>query len=105
MRLPHHVDHRQVLDVGALADAYVIDVAANHHVHPHRGFSADVHITNHLCALIDVRGAVDGRRGVLEAAKHDFRGPQDLKASRPQDLQIFGSVTPRWAWYLPFLSL
>ena len=36
MRLPHHVHHRQILDIGALADANVIHVAANDDVHPDR---------------------------------------------------------------------
>ena len=60
MRLPHHVHHRQVLDIGALADADVIDVAANDDVHPDRRFGANLHVADDLGALVDVCARING---------------------------------------------
>src|SRR4051812_32648398 len=70
MRVSHHVDHGQVLDIGALADADVINIASNDDVHPDRGLGADLDVADYLGAHVDVGRAFNLWHDALERAQH-----------------------------------
>src|SRR5215217_5979056 len=92
-RLMIDVNDDAVLQVRLRADADVVHVAAHYGVEPDAAFRPKDNIADHLRGLVDVRRRVDRGDDVAEGAEH-CRAPQ-----------IFGSVTPRCAWYFPLLSL
>src|SRR5215212_2283929 len=102
-RLVVHVDDHAVLEVRLTAHPDVVHIAADHHVHPDAARRADHDVPNHLRRLVDVRRRIDRGHDVSVWANHSLilGVPGSGTASR----QIFGSVTPSCAWYLPFLSL
>jgi hypothetical protein len=64
------VDDRAVLDVGALADADVEDVAADDGAEPDRGVRADVHVADDLRRVLDEGGRVNLRVRAAEGSNH-----------------------------------
>ena len=70
MRVAHHVDERQILNIGAGADADAVDVAPHHHVHPDTAFRTNVDVADDLGTGIDVGRRVDARKYRLERSQH-----------------------------------
>src|SRR5579872_3191244 len=60
MHVAHHVQHRAVLHICALAEAYVVHVSANHHAGPDARMLANLHIANNHGRFVNV-----SRRGNL----------------------------------------
>ena len=87
VRPPHHVHHGAVLDVGAGADADLVDVAPHHAVHPHARLRADHHIPDHLGALVHEDRRVELGPLAAERAKHELRhytdGHREPGTARP----------------------
>ena len=72
VRAPHHVHDGAVLDVGAGADADLVDVAAHHAVHPDARLRADHHIPDDLGALVHEDRRVELGPLAAERAKHEL---------------------------------
>src|SRR5439155_2440692 len=70
VRVPHHVNHGAVLDIGPIADADHVHVAADDHVHPDAALFANFHVADDLCALIDVGGRMNLRTDGAELTQH-----------------------------------
>ena len=83
-----------------------VHVAADDRVHPDAAFLADDDVADDLGAVVDEGRGRDGRARRPERSNHGACRA-DLQVAQTFDgpPQIFGSVTPRCAWYLPFLSL
>ena len=84
------------------ADPDVVHVAADDRVHPDAALRTDDHVADHLGGLVDVRRWVD--RSGIGGCDSD-RSIADVGRTLRSAPQIFGSVTPRCAWYLPALVL
>src|SRR5262249_58080358 len=67
-------------DVRPAPHADRVDVAAKNRGHPHTALLADVHVANHLSAIVDERGGVDAGRQAPERTKHSelYRGQPAL---------------------------
>ena len=65
-----HMQDTAVLNIRALADADIVDIAAHHGVEPHTAFFADGHIADHLGAFDDERRSVDDRLAFLVGMNH-----------------------------------
>src|SRR2546423_2186212 len=64
------VQHAEVLDIRAAADANVVHVAANHCVKPDTGLLADHHIPDHDDRSLDKGGCGNGQLAALKRADH-----------------------------------
>src|SRR6185503_18045619 len=72
MRSMTHVNHRIVLDVGPVADANVMNIAANRAVTPDRSLFAEVYVTYNLSTGFDIRGWVNLRVNPSKRSNHGF---------------------------------
>lgn len=70
------VDDGAVLHVGACADLYMIDVAANHRARPHRHVIAQAHLADDGAGRIDIDACAQ-LRGVFQERAN--RGHDDLR--------------------------
>ena len=50
--------------------SHAVDIAAQHHVHPHRRLGADVDIADHLGRLVHERRSIHRRSRAFVAAYH-----------------------------------
>jgi len=66
----HAVEHGAVLDVGAGADADLVDVAAEDGVHPDGGVLAEDDVADDLGGDVDVGGGRDGWKQAAERTDH-----------------------------------
>lgn len=66
------MNHGIVLNVRAIADADVMNVAANRAVAPDRGFFAKVNVADDLGTGFDIRGWVNLRVNATKRSNHDF---------------------------------
>src|SRR5687767_13447385 len=84
MRVAHDVNDGPVLYVRAAADANLVDVSANHDIHPDAAVGADRDVANDLRALIDVDGRVHLRENASERPQHssDYSVPTPASALR-----------------------
>ncbi|MDZ7788787.1 MAG: hypothetical protein U5K73_11835 [Halofilum sp. (in: g-proteobacteria)] len=69
------MDDRAVLDVGALADADDVDVAAQHALRPDRTLRPDGHVADDRGGRIDIRVVGEIRIDVFERADAHCRCP------------------------------
>jgi hypothetical protein len=67
------MQHAGVLDVGAIANANEVHIAAHHRVEPDAGMIPDDDIADHLRAVFDEDASSDLRKFSLIAAKHSLR--------------------------------
>jgi len=70
MRIVSHVQHAQILDVGPLTDADVMNIPSNHRVKPDAALFAHHHITDDNSGVIDEAGFGDGRGNALKGPNH-----------------------------------
>jgi hypothetical protein len=84
MRSRARVNHAVVLHVRAIADANVVHVATDRRVAPNRRLFAQMYITNHLGALINVSGAVNLRMDRAEWSNHVFQNSNTRSLIRSQ---------------------
>ena len=72
VRAVPNVNYGIVLDVGAVTDANVMNVAAYGTVAPNRSLFSKVHVAYHLGAGVDVCGRVNLRVNPTERSNHGF---------------------------------
>jgi hypothetical protein len=72
MRTIPNVNHRVVLNVGAVADADVVNITTHRAVTPNRGLFSEMHVTDYLSTGFYIRGRVNLRVNPTERSNHDF---------------------------------
>jgi hypothetical protein len=66
----HAVEDTVVLNVGIVADADLMDIAAENSVHPDAGVLADDHVSDELGGVVDVGGIGELGSDAFEGADH-----------------------------------
>ena len=72
MRSVAHVNHGIILNVRTIADANVMNVAANRAVAPDRSFFAKVNVADNLSTGFHICGWVNLRVNPTKRSNHDF---------------------------------
>jgi hypothetical protein len=86
----HHVTHAAVLNIGARADANVMNVAANHGAGPHARMFADGYVAYHHGGSINVSSWRDlGRSAFVFANQYFTSSTLRGKKSRFGEIQRF----------------
>jgi len=68
----HAVEDAVVLNVGVVADANLVDIAAEDGVHPDAGVFAEDDVADDLGGVVDVAGVRKLGRDALVGADHSF---------------------------------
>ena len=78
------VKHREVLHVRTLANAYGVDVPAQHRAEPDARMRSDGHVTNYVSPVRDVARRVYGGSLVEVTLDHDASGSRRVSQTRPR---------------------
>ena len=72
MRTIPNVNHRVVLNVGAVANANEVNITTHRAVAPNRGLFSEMHVADYLSTGFNIRGRVNLRVNPTERSNHDF---------------------------------